>query len=760
MPSQKILIIGSDAKFNKFKPVSSMTTLGLDLYEARALVKALGTHGKLDLSDVYKLFDEAIECVPEFCEPKDIIEADLLIAAAAATQTLLDSSSSTSSSKRKESSAHKQKRMIEHARDKRLLEARCRVFTWDDIKKNLPDSIDPNNFFQSLYKALFSSKSRIDACLYRLSALRGHIATSKWSPPLRVDNELVKRRHNRQVKSQFAAFKNVIRKKERRQMFLKKAGQQDKDSDDSDDDDDDDDDERNKIDEENDGESSETKQQQEENKFNESFFMTQQQQKQKPEYDLFENGIEAPTLPPQAEAKYKTRCKQLGVLPSKKIAEALAHGDPKLALPHYGLGSAGCSALCAGIALNRGLRSLDLSANSMNSSSMISLARSLLSRVQNEQNLEVFPHEQMEDDEVEEEEGNSSGSGGLKPILTELSLDDNDAKAEGALAMFSIVAAMQELESFTMSKNSIDCSMIAAVRSLNSSNKDKGTNNNSLSTAVGQHRHVTKHGRGHLHRFSDHAEQTLKERSPVCTALEGMIERHMSLTSLHLHNNKLGDPGATAIGNAVSHNFVLQHLSLSWNGIGPSGATALSRGLKGNRSMRELDLGWNALGDAGATSIAECMATTQSIEHLDLRHNDIQPDGAMMLADCFRFNDICLTVDLCFNPIMRQGVSFILQSKDESCVRHWGLQAVLQSSGHHGRSHVSGNTAATRTLKRRVHGRDMSGYYVLHLNDPYDHGVAGTFLVFFYFFLFIYKTAANFILFFLIMYCRATSLAC
>ena len=81
---------------------------------------------------------------------------------------------------------------------------------------------------------------------------------------------------------------------------------------------------------------------------------------------------------------------------------------------------------------------------------------------------------------------------------------------------------------------------------------------------------------------------------------------------------------------------------------------------------------------------------------------------------------------------------------------------------------MSGSTTATRTLKRRVHGRDMSGYYVLHLNDPYDHGVAGTSLFFLLFFVifFLYNKTLTLILFyflnsfFLIMCCRATSLAC
>jgi Ran GTPase-activating protein (RanGAP) involved in mRNA processing and transport len=43
-----------------------------------------------------------------------------------------------------------------------------------------------------------------------------------------------------------------------------------------------------------------------------------------------------------------------------------------------------------------------------------------------------------------------------------------------------------------------------------------------------------------------------------------MIEKHTSLTALHLNNNKLGDAGATSIGNALAHNSVLTDLQLNW----------------------------------------------------------------------------------------------------------------------------------------------------------------------------------------------------
>ena len=99
----------------------------------------------------------------------------------------------------------------------------------------------------------------------------------------------------------------------------------------------------------------------------------------------------------------------------------------------------------------------------------------------------------------------------------------------------------------------------------------------------------------------------------------------------------------------------------------------------------------------------------------------------MFLADALRFNErSCETVDLSFNPLMSKGVSYILQAKEHCSVHHWGLQAVLQSA-----SSIGNNSTTTTTNNNNnnnnnkiISKRDMSGYYVLQLDHPYDHGLA------------------------------------
>ena len=119
---------------------------------------------------------------------------------------------------------------------------------------------------------------------------------------------------------------------------------------------------------------------------------------------------------------------------------------------------------------------------------------------------------------------------------------------------------------------------------------------------------------------------------------------------------------------------------------------------------------------------AECMSTSRSVCHLDLRHNHIKSNGAMFLADGLRFNDgSCETIDLSFNPLMKAGVSYILRAKEQCQVKHWGLQSVLQSSAgssSNGGGIGSSNSNGTSERRKKIHHRDMSGYYVLHLDDP------------------------------------------
>ena len=243
-----------------------------------------------------------------------------------------------------------------------------------------------------------------------------------------------------------------------------------------------------------------------------------------------------------------------------------------------------------------------------------------MSRMVDEEHLEILAHEKIEEkytvqkyiEEEETENDNGGGSSkfddqiegkegegkegnqrtmvdevgvrirGIQPTLFELQLNDNNAKAEGAAAIFGIAGAMQELQVLSLNKNNIDASLLASYATnkntaANATNKDHKTHKQHKQHK--QHKHpnsavahkdlrhrgsIGNLGRNHLHRHVHHTEASNRIRAPICQGISMMIEEHTSLTALHLNNNKLGDAGATSIGNALAHNIVLTDLQLNW----------------------------------------------------------------------------------------------------------------------------------------------------------------------------------------------------
>lgn len=310
-PTPKELLLQSEHQH--YKPFSGRATAGLDIYETSILAKAFKKqYPNLTLSQMYQAFDDTVTALMPI--EANIIEEDVIACATV--------------------SKHKKQAAIELAREKRVLLAKCQTITLSMVEQSAKASPSSVSFFNHLKKSQFNNQSRIDNTLFRLSALRGRIALGKWSPP--IEEQVQENRHTKEVKRQFASFRSLIRKKERRQKFLKRGTEEEEHSD-------------------QDGNNSLHKSNPKDKEPNDSVFLTQQ-------IDLYED-VDAPPQAPQAEEAYQIRASELGVLPSKKISSVLLHGDTTLQLPHYGLGNAGCDSLCSGLALNRGLRRLDLSSS-------------------------------------------------------------------------------------------------------------------------------------------------------------------------------------------------------------------------------------------------------------------------------------------------------------------------------------------------------------------------------------------------------------
>ena len=88
----------------------------------------------------------------------------------------------------------------------------------------------------------------------------------------------------------------------------------------------------------------------------------------------------------------------------------------------------------------------------------------------------------------------------------------------------------------------------------------------------------------------------------------------------------------------VSHSISLKTLNLVWNNIGDVGAKTIANAMKGNRSLVELQMMDNNIGDVGAKAIADALKDIHSLKHLGLSSNKIGNDGAKAIADALKGN--------------------------------------------------------------------------------------------------------------------------
>jgi len=90
----------------------------------------------------------------------------------------------------------------------------------------------------------------------------------------------------------------------------------------------------------------------------------------------------------------------------------------------------------------------------------------------------------------------------------------------------------------------------------------------------------------------------------------------LTLRSLALSFNPLGDSGAAPLGRALPRLPELHSLQLCGCAIGPAGGAALADALHAARSLTHLDLSGNELGDAGARTLAGAVPHAHVVELL------------------------------------------------------------------------------------------------------------------------------------------------
>eukprot|EP00521_Asterionellopsis_glacialis_P011553 CAMPEP_0195306190 /NCGR_PEP_ID=MMETSP0707-20130614/37074_1 /TAXON_ID=33640 /ORGANISM="Asterionellopsis glacialis, Strain CCMP134" /LENGTH=525 /DNA_ID=CAMNT_0040370401 /DNA_START=562 /DNA_END=2139 /DNA_ORIENTATION=- len=112
----------------------------------------------------------------------------------------------------------------------------------------------------------------------------------------------------------------------------------------------------------------------------------------------------------------------------------------------------------------------------------------------------------------------------------------------------------------------------------------------------------------------------------------------MSLESLDLTENKIGEVGVQTLAKAFAATNGLQELSLSRNQLGSQGATLLCQEALSNcPQLRKLNLSKNKIGPPAGGALAENLPS--SLQILDLSHNLLGDEGIQSLMKMITLND-------------------------------------------------------------------------------------------------------------------------
>ncbi|RLN72464.1 hypothetical protein BBJ28_00023958 [Nothophytophthora sp. Chile5] len=188
----------------------------------------------------------------------------------------------------------------------------------------------------------------------------------------------------------------------------------------------------------------------------------------------------------------------------------------------------------------------------------------------------------------------------------------------------------------------------------------------------------------------DFSENRLGTKGTL-TIFRTLENTQVSLKSLNLGNNQLGDQAvkllmqcllnrctlehldlrcnqifhaAVSIGELLRITTPLKSLNLSWNNIRGEPAQHLARCMMENLTLSHLDLSDNTLGNNGNADaeLGACLATNKSLRHLDISSNHVQAKSVLVYVDGLQHNTALETLVLRGNPIGAIGAEAILRA--------------------------------------------------------------------------------------------------
>jgi hypothetical protein len=130
--------------------------------------------------------------------------------------------------------------------------------------------------------------------------------------------------------------------------------------------------------------------------------------------------------------------------------------------------------------------------------------------------------------------------------------------------------------------------------------------------------------------------------------LAANIAAKPTLTSVNLNGNKIGASGAKAIAEHLG-NSPLPHLNLNKNNLGDEGAQAIAQFLKTNKTVSHVNLSGNGIGDRGAAALCQALGSDALVTDIDLSNNNIGLDGALAVQQLLQHNSNVANVNLSGN---------------------------------------------------------------------------------------------------------------
>lgn len=136
----------------------------------------------------------------------------------------------------------------------------------------------------------------------------------------------------------------------------------------------------------------------------------------------------------------------------------------------------------------------------------------------------------------------------------------------------------------------------------------------------------------------------------------------LSLKSLDLSYNDIGDYGMERLGRRIAKFKVLHTLNLSNNKISHIGAMALAGGLKSCESLELLDLESNELRDDGVRSVCVALQHCRSLRFLNFAYNAVSDDGVEPISEVLGRCSCIHTLHVGGNDFSAVGMKSLAQS--------------------------------------------------------------------------------------------------